>query len=70
MRGVYGNTVNRQKDEAWSSLVVRSTVETRAYLHAFDSSDIADKGQAYFNVVWVSESGFNELVLPLDSFAG
>ena len=50
--------------------MVRSTVETRAYLHAFDSSDIADKGQAYFNVVWVSESGFNELVLPFDSFAG
>lgn len=62
MRGVYGNTVNRQKDEAWCSFVVRSTAETRAYLQAFSPSDIAEKGQLYFNVAWVSESRFNELV--------
>ena len=62
MRGVYGSTVNRQKDEAWSSFVVRSTAETLAYLQAFNPSDIAEKGQLYFNVAWVSESRFNELV--------
>lgn len=62
MRGVYGSTVKRQKDEAWSSFVVRSTAQTLAYLQAFNPSDIAEKGQLYFNVAWVSESRFNELV--------
>lgn len=51
MRGVYGNTVDRQKDEAWSSFVVRAAVETRKYLQAFDHSDIVEQGQLYFNVV-------------------
>lgn len=61
VRGVYGNTVNRQKGEAWNSFVVRSTAETRAYLQAFNRSDITEPGQLYFNVVWASESGFKEL---------
>jgi hypothetical protein len=62
MRGVYGNTVNRQQGEAWIPFVARSTAETLAYLEAFDPSDIAEKGQPYFNVAWVSESSFNRLV--------
>jgi hypothetical protein len=61
MRGVYGNTVDRQKDEAWSSFIVRAADETRKYLQAFDHSDIVEQGQLYFNVVWTSESGFKEL---------
>ena len=61
-RGVYGNTVNRQRNEPWNSFVVRSAAETRAYLQTFDPSDIAEQGQQYFNVTWESESGFNELV--------
>jgi hypothetical protein len=61
MPGVYGNTVNRQKDEAWNSFVGRSAAETRAYLQTFDRSEIADPGQLYFDVVWLSESGFKEL---------
>ena len=59
MRGVYGNTVNRKQNEAWSSFVVRSTTETREYLQAFNPLDIAEKGQLYFNVAWVGESRFN-----------
>ena len=61
MRGVYGNIVNRQKDEAWNSFVVRAMAETRSYLQTFDSSKILEPGQLYFNVVWASESDFNEL---------
>lgn len=60
-RGVYGNAVSRQGDEAWNSFVARSMAETRAYLQAFNLSDIAEPGELYFNVVWVSESGFKEL---------
>ena len=62
MRGVHGNTVNRLGGEAWNSFVVRSTAETRTYLQTFNRSDIAEPGHLYFNVVWVSESGFSELV--------
>jgi hypothetical protein len=62
IRGVYGNTVDRQKDQAWSSFVVRSADETRKYLQAFNPSDIVEQGQMYFNIVWASESRFNKLV--------
>jgi len=58
VRGVCGNTVNRQRGEAWNSFVERSAVETRAYLRAFSASDIAEPGRQYFQVVWMSESGF------------
>jgi hypothetical protein len=60
-RGVYGNAVNRHKDETWSSFVERSVVETLEFLRAFDASEIVEKGTLYFNVVWVSESRFKEL---------
>jgi hypothetical protein len=59
-RGVYGNTVNRRKDERWDAFVERSTAETLAYLDAFDPSAIAEKGSQYFNVVWVGESEFDD----------
>ena len=61
MRGVYGNTVERQKDESWSSFVARSADETRSYLQSFDASDIVEQGRPHFNVVWVSESQFSEI---------
>lgn len=62
IRGVYGNTVNRRKDEAWSLFVVRSTAETRAYLQAFNPGEISEEGQQYFNVVWASEADFAKIM--------
>jgi hypothetical protein len=58
VRGVHGNTVNRQHDEAWNTFVVRAMVETRSYLQSFNASCIAEAGQPYFNVVWVCKSDF------------
>jgi hypothetical protein len=62
MREVHGNSVNRHIHEAWSSFAARSAAETREYLQSFNPSDIVEKGQLYFNVVWVSEVDFDKLV--------
>jgi len=62
MRGVYVNTVDRQKNEPWSSFVWRSAAETRTYLQRFDPSEIVEQGQLYFNVTWVSEQAYEELL--------
>jgi hypothetical protein len=61
MREVHGNSVNRQTHEAWSSFAARSAAETGTYLRSFDSSDIVEQGQLYFNIVWVSEADFDRL---------
>jgi hypothetical protein len=61
MREAHGNSVNRQIHEAWSSFAARSAVVTRMYLHSFDSSDIVEQSQLYFNVAWVSEADFDKL---------
>ena len=61
MRGVYGNTVSRHQGESWKAFVARSMAETCAYLETFNRSEIAEPGQLYFNVVWVSESDFDAL---------
>ena len=58
MREVHGNTVNRVNEESWSSFVARAGAETRTYLQAFKPSDIVERGQLVFNVVWVSEGEF------------
>ena len=57
-REVNGNTVNRGNEESWSSFVARAGAETRTYLQAFKPSDIVERGQLVFNVVWVSEGEF------------
>ena len=57
-REVHGNTVNRGNEESWSSFVARAGTETRTYLQAFKPSDIVERGQLVFNVVWVSEGEF------------
>jgi len=57
-RAVHGNTVNRGNEESWSSFVARAGAETRTYLQAFKPSDIVERGQLVFNVVWVSEGEF------------
>jgi len=56
MREVHGNTVNRENGESWSSFVARASTETRAYLLAFNASDIVEEGRLVFNVVWSSEA--------------
>ncbi len=61
MREVHGNTVNRESGEPWISFVARASKETRSYLDSFKPSDIAEAGEVYFNVVWVSEDGFKNL---------
>jgi hypothetical protein len=60
MPEVHGNTVNRHIHEAWTSFVARSAADTRAYLHSFNLADIAEQGQLYFNIVWVSEADFDK----------
>jgi len=62
MPEVHGNTVNRESGEPWSSFVARAATETRVYLQSFKPSDIVEQGQVYFNLVWVSEAGFKQLV--------
>jgi hypothetical protein len=61
MREVHGNSVNRQTHEVWTCFAARSAAETGAYLRSFDSSDIVEQGQLYFNIVWVSEADFDRL---------
>ena len=61
MREVHGNTVNRKNEESWSSFVARAGAETRTYLQGFKPSDIVERGQFVFNVVWVSEAEFTNL---------
>ncbi len=61
MREVHGNTVNRGNEEPWISFVARAGAETHRYLQAFKPSDIVERGQLVFNVVWVSEAGFKSL---------
>ena len=63
MREVHGNTVNRESEEAWGSFVSRATAETRAYLQLFNQWDIVEPGHVYFNVVWVSEAGYEHIAL-------
>jgi hypothetical protein len=58
LRGVHGNAVNRESNEAWSLFVARAGAETRAYLQAFEPSDIVERGQLVFNVTWISEADF------------
>jgi len=58
MREVHGNTVNRENEESWSSFVACAGAETRTYLQTFKPSDIVERGQLVFNVVWVSEGEF------------
>ena len=62
MREVHGNTVSRKGEEAWSSFVARAAAETRTYLQLFNPSDVVEHGQVYFNVVWVTEAGYEQLI--------
>lgn len=61
MREVHGNTVDRGVEEAWSAFVSRASAETIAYLQSFQVAEIVEKGEVYFNVVWVSEADFDKL---------
>jgi hypothetical protein len=60
-REVYGNTVNRESDEAWGSFVARAAAKTVAYLQAFNPADIVEEGDVRFNVIWASEADFQKL---------
>lgn len=61
MREAHGNSVNRGNEEPWSSFVTRAGAETLTYLQGFKPSDIVERGQMVFNVVWVNESEFKNL---------
>jgi hypothetical protein len=61
MGEVHGNTVNREDGEKWISFVARAAKATFAYLQAFKPEDIIEKGEIYFNVVWVDEADFDKL---------
>jgi hypothetical protein len=64
-REVHGNTVNRGRDESWTSFVARAEAETTVYLRSFDPADIVETGDLHFQVVWVSESEFENLRVRL-----
>jgi hypothetical protein len=61
-REVHGNSVNRARSEPWGSFVARAAAETLAYLQSFNPSDIVEDGEVFFNVVWVNEVDFNNLI--------
>jgi hypothetical protein len=60
-REVHGNTVDRGVEEAWSAFVSRAGAETSTYIQAFRLTEVVDKGEVYFNVVWVREADFDKL---------
>jgi hypothetical protein len=61
MPEVHGNTINREDGEAWNTFVMRASAETAAYLQSFKSAEIVERGDVYFNVVWVDESDYEKL---------
>jgi hypothetical protein len=61
MRGVHGNTVNRENGESWISFVARASAETLSYVREFKPSDITGAGEVHFNVVWIGEESFRNL---------
>ena len=63
MREVHGNSINRERGEAWALFASRSAAETLAYLRSFNPADIVENGEVYFNVVWASESDFQKFTL-------
>jgi len=62
LREVHGNTVNSNKDEDWNSFVGRSTTETAAYLRGFNPADIVEKGDLHFQVSWIDQKDFEDLL--------
>jgi hypothetical protein len=60
---VHGNAVERKhENEAWDSYVDRCAAETIRYLKSFNPADIVEKGDLHFQVVWVSEDGYEKLM--------
>ncbi len=51
----------RGNEEPWSLFVARAGAETRTHLQAFKPSNIVERGQSVFNVVWVSDAEFKNL---------
>ena len=62
MPEVHGNSVNRQPNEPWEEFVARTNKETIDYLRSFKKADIIERGDLYFNVVWVNEVEFRVLI--------
>lgn len=60
-REVHGNIVNRKKNEAWDTFVVRSASETLKYLKAIKPADIVEEGNLHFQISWISRGDFDEL---------
>jgi hypothetical protein len=58
---VHGNIVSNKRAEGWKAYVHRAAIETIAYLQGFDPKQIVQKGELYFNVVWVGELEYANL---------
>jgi hypothetical protein len=56
MREAHGNAVKREDGEPWNLFVSRAAEETISYLKSFNSDEIVESGEIYFNVTWVGES--------------
>ena len=56
MREAHGNSVERQDGEPWNLFVSRAAKETTSYLKSFNPGEIAESGEAYFNLTWIGES--------------
>jgi hypothetical protein len=55
-------TIERLPAERWASFVERSSSETLDYLRSFDETEKIEAGELYINVVWASETDFQELL--------
>jgi len=62
MPEVHGNEVSRQPEEPWQDFVARARKQTISYLRSFKTTDIIERGDLYFNVVWVDEEEFQTLI--------
>ena len=62
MREIHGNAISHMQNESWDTYVTRSAQETLRYLSSFAAPPEAkQQGDVFFNVVWVSESGYSNL---------
>jgi hypothetical protein len=62
VREIHGNSISHVRNEGWDAYVTRSAEETLGYLHSFVMPPEAkQQGDAFFNVVWASESEYSNL---------
>jgi hypothetical protein len=65
MRNIYGTDVSPKPKEEWGSYVTRSADETLCYFETLRlPPEAKEQGDVFINVVWSSESDFQNLRVP------